>query len=132
MMIDGQWHGVSGASQEALARLREVAPQVLPEQYYQLLAFSNGGEGPLEVMPLILVLDSAQCAADPENIAFHEQTLPGLFVFGSNGVGDFMAFDLRGPAPPWPVVWFSAIEPQESIQVIAADFAQFMARVGKE
>ncbi|MBD8494915.1 SMI1/KNR4 family protein [Pseudomonas syringae] len=132
MTIDGQWYGVCGASQVALAALREAAPQGLPEEYFQLLAFSNGGEGPLHVRPLILVLDSAQCAADPERIAFYAQTLPGLFVFGSNGVGDFIAFDLRGASPPWPVVWFDAVEPEDSIQLIAADFVQFMAWVGKE
>lgn len=47
-----EWHKVDGASADAIAALKSLAPVDLPESYYALLTFSNGGEGPLAVQPL--------------------------------------------------------------------------------
>ena len=52
-MLEGrEWRKAEGASQEAIALLKSVAPVDLPESYFSLLSFSNGGEGPLAVQPL--------------------------------------------------------------------------------
>lgn len=46
-----------------LARLREVMPKDLPSTYFQLLAFSNGGEEPLPVPPYNFCNDDGERAA---------------------------------------------------------------------
>ena len=45
--INSSWSGNEGASAAALDTLRAAAPRELPSEYYQLLEYSNGGEGPL-------------------------------------------------------------------------------------
>lgn len=132
MRIDGEWHQLPGASDEALNALRAVVPRALPDEYYQLLSVSNGGEGPLPVNPLNFILDAAEVAADPKQIQLYEQMAPNIFVFGSNGAGELIAFDLRGNSPPWPIVYFDGIAPQETIEVIAESFTAFMSLVGRE
>lgn len=131
MKIYGEWHRSSGASDDALAALRAVAPPVLPDEYYQLLTFSNGGEGPLPVGPFNFVLDSAEVTADPKQVLFNEQIAPDLFVFGSNGAGGLVAFDLRGNSPPWPIVCFDGIAPEESVERIADSLKGFVSLIGK-
>ena len=59
LLIHGEWHQLPGATCATLDALRAVAPRVLPDEYYQLLSVSNGGEGPLLVEPLSFVLDAA-------------------------------------------------------------------------
>ncbi|MDH4987931.1 hypothetical protein QEZ47_20895 [Aminobacter anthyllidis] len=48
------------ASSAAIAQLRSGAPVDLPESYFSLLSFSNGGEGPLPIQPLWLCLYPAE------------------------------------------------------------------------
>lgn len=61
-----EWHKVDGASADAIAALKSLAPVDLPESYYALLTFSNGGEGPLAVQPLWFQLYPAEEAAQIE------------------------------------------------------------------
>ena len=131
LKIDGEWHRSPGASDDALAALRVVVPQVLPDEYYQLLSFSNGGEGPLPVGPFNFVLDSAEVTAYPKQVLFYEQIAPDMFVFGSNGADELVAFDLRGNSPPWPIVCFDGIAPEESVERIADSLAGFVSLIGK-
>lgn len=58
-----KWFGREPASVEAIGALRDAAGAALPPEYLQLLAFSNGGEGPLAVQPWNFCLDSAEEAA---------------------------------------------------------------------
>jgi len=96
---DREWRGTDGASPELLERLRKVMPADLPPEYFQLLAFSNGGEGPLPVEPYNFCLDEAEYAAKQyADKVFHEY-FPGLFVIGGNGGGEAIAFDMRGRNP---------------------------------
>ena len=57
------WHKVDRASADAIAMLKSLAPVDLPESYYSLLTFSNGGEGPLAVQPMWFQLYPAEEAA---------------------------------------------------------------------
>jgi hypothetical protein len=127
------WHKESGASREALDELRRSASAELPQEYFDLLAFSNGGEGPLSVSPYNFCLDSAEEAVKYKLQKTYEQFFPGFFVFGSDGGGDYIAFDLRGPKP-WPVVAIDMtnIDLKESVKPIAKDFASFLSFVGLE
>ena len=106
-------------------------PADLPPEYFQLLAFSNGGEGPLPVEPYNFCLDEAEYAAKQyADKVFHEY-FPGLFVIGGNGGGEAIAFDMRG-AKPWPIVAFDMtnIDLDESVVTLAPNFVSFLDLVG--
>ncbi|MCY1412257.1 hypothetical protein D9M71_276570 [compost metagenome] len=132
MAIHGEWYQVPGATCAALASLRTIAPREPPDEYYQLLSHSNGGEGPLPVEPQYFVLYLAEDAASPEQLSLYQQMAPGMFVIGDNGGGEIFAFDLRSDSAPWPVVCFDPIDPKGSILLIAESFKAFVALVGRE
>jgi hypothetical protein len=127
------WFKYPGASAEALDALRARAGIELPKEYFDLLAFSNGGEGPLSVSPYNFCLDSAEDALKYKVAKTYEEFFPGFFVFGSNGGGEYIAFDVRG-GKPWPVVAIDMtnINLWESVEFIAKDFRSFLALVGVE
>ncbi len=127
------WFKYPGASPKALDALRAGAGIELPKEYFDLLAFSNGGEGPLSVAPYNFCLDSAEDALKYKVAKTYEEFFPGFFVFGSNGGGEYIAFDVRG-GKPWPVVAIDMtnINLWESVVFIAKDFRSFLALVGVE
>lgn len=132
MLKGREWSRVSGASAEDLALLRATVPADLPARYLDLLAFSNGGEGPLAVQPYNVCLDPAVTVA--ESIAGEnniQADLQGFLIFGSNGGGEYLAFDTRTEAP-WPVVFIDMVAGGESAEVIAVDFDAFYDWVGVE
>ncbi|WP_156882625.1 SMI1/KNR4 family protein [Pseudomonas sp. CF161] len=131
MQINSGWVGNEGASAAALERLRSVAPSVLPLEYYQLLACSNGGEGPLPDPFFTLCLDPAETASDSEQIAMFADSAPGLFVLGSDGGGQLFAFDTRGQVP-LPIVSFDGVDPDASLCRVASSFAELLTLIGRE
>jgi hypothetical protein len=76
------------------------------------------------VHPLRFCLDPAESALDYWRSGTY--TMKGVFVFGSNGGGENVAFDLRPPGR-WPVVSFDPIDPEGSIQQVASDFETFLS-----
>lgn len=132
-MLEGlDWFSVTGATAEELARLRTVAPDDLPKRYLDLLAFSNGGEGPLAIEPYNLCLDSAMTVADTISSDNHGQAdLEGFLIFGSNGGGEYLAFDTRRRIP-WSVVTIDMVAGGNSATIIAPDFDVFYDRIGIE
>jgi len=126
------WFGVSGATAEELSRLRAVAPDDLPARYLDLLAVSNGGEGPLSINPYNLCLDAAATVAEAIDSENHGQAdLQGFLIFGGNGGGEYIAFDTR-KGTPWPVVTIDMIAGGGSAEIIASDFDAFYERIGVE
>ena len=125
------WHRKPGATEGALSALRSTAGAPLPPQYFALLAQSNGGEGPLSASPFNLCLFSAEEATKLKADRTYEEFFPGFFMFGSNGGGDYIAFDLRA-TEPWPVVAvdMANIDLSESVEQIAAEFNEFLSIVG--
>lgn len=104
MLEDPTWHAAPPAALSALDKLRQSAPASLPESYMRLLAFSDGGEGPLPVSPYNLCLYSSDEVLDGIRMNnFGQADLEGLLIFGGNGGGEYLAFDLSVQAP-WPVV----------------------------
>jgi hypothetical protein len=130
---DAKWHGNAGAGEGDLDRLRHVAAVPLPAEYLAFLAFSDGGEGPLGVDPGCVIIDSAgDAASQKENKAF-EEFFPGFFMFGGNGAGELLAFDVRG-SMPWPVVMIDMtnINLEESVVKIADNFSCLLEHIGRE
>ena len=86
-MLEGRdWFSVSGAAVEELSRLWAVVPDDLPERHLGLLAFSNGGEGPLPSQPYNLCLDAAGTVAETIEGKNHGQAnLQGLLIICGNG-----------------------------------------------
>jgi len=125
------WRKKEGASGAAIAGLRAVTPASLPETYFSFLAFSNGGEGPLPVQPLWLSLYSAEDVAAIAEQGTFDEFFPGLFVIGSNGAGEGVAFDLR-VSEPYPLVAFDMTNADlaESILPIAPHFGAALELIG--
>lgn len=122
------WLSPKGASVEVLHELQaEVGP--LPLAYLDLLRLGNGGEVGLSVDPLVFCLDSAEAALSYWRSGAY--TMNGVFVFGGNGGGELLAFDLRTPGK-WPVVSYDPIDPEGSIQQVADDFESFLDLVQED
>lgn len=59
-MLEGRtWYPAPPAALARLDQLRQAVWVELPDSYYRLLSFSDGGEGPLPVLPYNLCLDNA-------------------------------------------------------------------------
>ncbi|HEX4737753.1 MAG TPA: SMI1/KNR4 family protein [Allosphingosinicella sp.] len=132
-MFEGrEWHRVECASAAAIAQLKAIAPASLPESYFALLSFSNGGEGPLPVQPLWLCLYPAEEVIEIEQAGTFREFFPGLFVIGGNGGGEAVAFDLR-ESEPYPIVAFDEtnIDLPESVRQIAESFDGALKLIGR-
>ncbi|WP_421580913.1 SMI1/KNR4 family protein [Shinella sp. M31] len=132
-MLEGRnWTGENGATSDDLARLRLAAPENLPQRYLDLLAFSDGGEGPLPVSPYNFCLDSVTTVTATIASSNHGQAdLDGFLIIGGDGGGEYIAFDLRS-GRPWPVVSIDMVAGGDSAALIAADFNAFLDQIGRE
>ena len=132
MFENREWHGASGASEADLRIVQNATPVTLPECYLQLLATSNGGEGPLPVQPYWVCLFPALEVVQAQEIDGDGSFFRGLFVIGGNGGGEAIAIDLRAPEPH-PVVAFDMtnIDLEESILSIAPTFKDFVGMIGR-
>jgi hypothetical protein len=131
-MLEGRdWYKVDGASASAIDRLRAIEPAPLPESYLRLLSYSNGGEGPLPVMPFNLCLYPAEEVVQIEEAGHFKKFYPGFFVIGGNGGGEAVALDFRGDAPH-PLVCFDMVNAnlEESVLVIAPSFDAAIELIG--
>ena len=122
-----------GADDGAINRLTASSPVELPSEYLLFLRQSNGGEGPLPVQPFYFHACSAGDVALTMEQKRHEEFFPGFIMIGSNGGGEYVAFDIRESAP-WPVVAIDMtnINLAESVQEIAPNFSAFSEMIGKE
>jgi len=57
--------------------------------------------------------------------------LDGFLIFGSNGGGEYLAFDLRKEAP-LPVVMIDMVAGPSSAKLVASDFDAFLGLVGRD
>lgn len=129
MLHDRDWSAAPAADAEVLERLRQISPVELPASYLNLLAFSDGGEGPLPASPYTLCLDPA--AEVIEAIRTGRTGSDGFLTFGGNGGGESIAFDIRGHEP-WPVVAIDMVGGSGTADTLAADFDAFSEMIGRE
>jgi hypothetical protein len=122
-----KWRKVAGASPDELAALRSIAPD-LPEPLIELLAYSNGGEGPLAVQPQYFQLYSAKDITD--SITSPRDDFTDFLIFGSNGGGEYIAMKRSSPEP-WPVVYIDMVAGPDSEESIAPDIESFISLIGE-
>ncbi len=128
MLEDRDWTSAPGATEAALHALRQAAPVELPRSYYDLLAQSDGGEGPLPVQPYTLCLDPATTTAKAIRDGGYFE---GFIVFASSGGGELLAFDIRGAAP-WPIIAIDMVAGPETAEPVADDFDTLLDLIGRE
>ena len=129
-MLQGRdWFAAPAAKAEVLEQLRQITPVELPRSYISLLAFSDGGEGPLPASPYTLCLDPAGEVI--EAVRSGRTGSDGFLVFGGNGGGEYLAFDVRGQMP-WPVVVIDMVAGSETAETVAPDFDSFLGMIGRE
>jgi len=86
-----KFNGNNGITNEALLKLE--LPSSLPQDYLELLQQHNGGEGFINNEYLILYkADELKQMNSGYEV---EKYTPGIFLIGSNGGGEAVAFDLR-------------------------------------
>jgi SMI1 / KNR4 family (SUKH-1) len=131
ILAERDWRKAPPASEASLARLRKLSLVELPQSYFALLAYSDGGEGPLPVQPLWLQLNPADVTADAIESQQLAEFFPGFIVLGSNGGGEYIALDIRALSP-WPVVAIDMtnIDLNESVLPIGPCFDEFLELVG--
>lgn len=125
----------AGATATALEAMRAALPASLPGSFYDLLAFSNGGEWPAGQCQFSFRLLSAEEIAEnvrwaPSKPNEAHEFLRGFILIGSNGSGLCVGFDIRGE-PPWPIVEVDAgADDDERVVAIARDFDAFLDILG--
>lgn len=132
-ILQRDWHAVPGASDQEVQRLVDVVPFELPGAYLALLRLSNGGEGPLSRDPFYLCLDPSKIVADTAASGRQNEFFPGFLIIGSNGGGEFIAFNAR-IAGELPVVALDMnnADLRDTILPIASNFEAFMELIGFE
>ncbi len=126
------WDRVPPADESAIQALVEQSGVDLPQEYLAFLRFSNGGDGHISVEPGWFQIWPAEEVVETNQFFELEEELPGFFGFGSNGGGEMLAFDMRGPQP-WPIVMvpFGPLEAEFAVR-IADDFLAFADAIGRK
>lgn len=130
MLQARDWFSKPSASKSELAEIREALPPTIPPAYFDLLAESNGGEGPLPVNPYNFCLDPVATVLDAfRSRNYDRPDLDGFLIFGSDGSRELIAFDMRGDLVG-AVVMIDMVEGPESAEIVAANFDDFVNLIG--
>jgi hypothetical protein len=120
----------SGASNEALEAAMSRLGYRLPEDYLDFLRMTNGYDGDVGESGYVYVWPVEELAPSNEANNFREW-LPGLVLFGSDGIGNFYAFDMRHS--PAVVLCFPSIggpEP-EVTEEVGKSFLGFLKNLAR-
>ena len=124
------WNGLPSASEEEVKDLKNSIEIELPEEFLDLLRFSNGGEGDIALPPLIFILDNTQEIIGLQKDEFYKNEFPNYLFFGGNGGLEMIAFDLR--KKPYSIVMIDPIAGEESAIEIAPNITEFIKAIGFE
>lgn len=132
-MLEGRnWYANAPATLDELSEIKEAFPSTIPSAYFDLLAESNGGEGPLPVNPFNFCLDSAATVLDAFRSRNYGRTdLDGFFIFGGNGSRELIAIDMRNDNFG-VIVTIDIVAGPESAEVVATNFEAFVSLIGLE
>lgn len=126
------WSRKAPATEEAIKALLTNTGLDFPEEYLNLLRYSNGGEGELAAQPLWFSIFPIEEVLEVNRDYEIERYLPGYFAFGSNMGGEMLLFDTR-ESKPWKVYYAPCIGMEED-QVVecTADFNEFVRAMGRQ
>lgn len=117
------------ATEEKIQELVAECPIELPALFFDLFRFANGFEADLALPPLLFVLHPVEDALTKLHERWLNDAHDLFFVFGGNGGLETIAFDRRN-GPPYPIVMFDAIAPEDSAIEIAPDLSAFVHAIG--
>lgn len=130
MLESRDWFSKPPASGGELAEFRQALPATIPSRYFDLLAETNGGEGPLPVNPYNFCLDPVVTVLDAfRSRNYDRPDLDGFLVFGSDGSRELIAFDMRS-GHPGAIVTIDMVAGPESAEIVSASFDDFLGLVG--
>jgi len=129
-LLRREWHAEPGAAEDELTSLETALPFQLPSNYRELLIASNGGEGPLAVSPLRLCLYDVAFAKEIWRDPFYREQFADYFFIGSNGGGESIGIEISS-GKAGCIVDIDCIAGEESKEVIARDFCEFISMVGR-
>jgi hypothetical protein len=125
------WSREAPATEDTIQGLIRDTGIDFPEEYLNLLRYSNGGEGELGVDPLWFSIYPVEEVVELNRRYDIESYLPGYFAFGSNMGGEALLFDTK-ESKPWKV-YYAPIIGMEEDQVLecAANFKEFVRSMGR-
>lgn len=124
------WHGFPPATKAEIDALVNSIKLELPQEFLDLLRFSNGGEGKIALPPLIFCLDKIQEIISLINDEFYQSQFPNFLFFGGNGNIEMIAFDLR--KQHYSIAMIDPIAGEESAIEIAPNITEFINAIGFE
>jgi hypothetical protein len=129
LLAQSAWDGNRPAAKPDITALVAWSPVPLPADYLALLRLSDGGHATRSEYPSYVRFWPARTVVEYNRDYEVQQWVPGLVGFGDDGGPVFVAFDTRR-GPPYSIVAvpFAPME-FESAQVVAVDFAAFVAQL---
>jgi len=128
--VERNWNGSLPATGLEIEQLSSSTGIDLPQEFLDLLKFSNGGEGDIALPPMIFQLDKIQDIINLAKDDFYKNEFPNFLFFGGNGGLEMIAFDLQ--TKPHPIVMIDQIGGEESATEIAPTIVEFIKAIGLE
>jgi SMI1 / KNR4 family (SUKH-1) len=128
--IERNWNGSLPATDLEIEQLLSSTKIDLPQEFLDLLKFSNGGEGDIALPPLIFQLYKIQEIIELAKDEFYQEYFPNFLFFGGNRGLEMTAFDLRTKL--YPIVMIDSISGEESAIETAPTIVEFINAIGLE
>lgn len=123
-----KFNGNLPAHVSSIRQLEATTGVRLPEDYARFLQEVNGGEG--FVGSAYVILWRAEELSEMNKAYQVAEYAPGLFLFGSDGGGEALAFDTRSAAKPIVSIPFVGME-LNSVRPVASNFQEFLEALFK-
>jgi len=129
-LADGRriWRGNLPASDGQIQELIDSLDGELPSALVDLLKYSNGGGGELNLPPMWFQLHSTAEISEAAGDEFYREQFPDFFFFGSNGSLELIAVDSAFLS----VVALDPIAGKDSAVEIAPSLDAFINAIGIE
>ncbi|MBK8036174.1 MAG: SMI1/KNR4 family protein [Verrucomicrobiaceae bacterium] len=112
---------------EALRLLSSIVPSGTPDDFAEFFRKWDGAEAAFESDDVdMLRVDSIEHIAQTK--AALSEVFPTLFVFGTDGGGRLIAYDMEAPKP-WPIVLhWPGVTDHEDPTALAATMSEFIQK----
>ncbi|CAM3904791.1 SMI1/KNR4 family protein [Mesobacillus zeae] len=117
------------ASEIDIKKVEELLSVNFPQEYYDFLLISNGGEG--AIGQSYLVLWKIEDLIDLNDAYGVEEFAPGLLIIGSDGGDTAYCIDIKSEIKPFVQVPFIGMDLSE-VQSCSNDFKGFLSFLDKE